>query len=99
MIVLSNQKLLVQLVDEVCAKKRASVADAMKAESVEESARFFFSPGRMLSRYMKMGWEKSKKVSSPAEIEMAEKLLEDLPSYLYSGKLDAKLMTFSPVIK
>lgn len=99
MIVLSNQKLLVQLVDEVCAKKRASVADAMKVDSsLEDAARFFFSPGRMLSRYMKMGWEKSKKVSSPAEIEMAERLLEDLPSYHYSGKLDSKLMTFSSVV-
>jgi len=99
LIVLSNQKNMIRLVDEVCGKKRPSFAElnekwGQQLTKKDISAAFYFSSGKLMSRYMQMGWEKNKNKAGelPIEIKQSQKLVESLPEYLFSGTTDKNLL-------
>lgn len=99
LIALSNRKNMIRLVDEVCGKKRPSFAElnekwGQRLTKKDISAAFYFSSGKLMSRYMQMGWEKNKHKTGelPIEIKQSQMLVESLPDYLFSGTIDKNLL-------
>ncbi len=107
-VVLSNRLELVQLVEKVCSKKAPSMNE-MGAKWVSDlgssdfSAAAYFSPGKMLSRYMQIGWDNRKigkkevAVAFPEELVKAQKLVESLSDQVFFGSVDGKKIVLKAV--
>lgn len=93
-LVISNDIEVVQLVEQACNKKISSLNElANKVGQAFTKTDFsvvtYFSPGKLLSRYLQKGLEKASVAeSSDVEIVKAKKLLEDLNDQVLVGTQD-----------
>lgn len=101
--VVSNRLEVIQLIENTCSRKNANFGDFSQKWTREilknsYASNAYFSLGKLLTQYLKIGWAKSKgnvKSSSPSteglpdDINQAQRLFESLDDIAMSGNLES----------
>lgn len=104
-VAMSDEKKALEALEAVCKKQRPSfsqMADKWLAplKGKNLSGAVYVSPGRLLSLQMERGWKGSKDTKETPvvdEIKTARRLVEELPSYLLTGTVNAKVVSLKAV--
>jgi hypothetical protein len=91
-IAISNRRAVMDALEKVCAGKSSSMADSRSPASLSRqplSVALYYSGGKMLSQFSRMGWYLKNPASTPpVQAEADRLLLESLPSHLLSGAME-----------